>query len=361
MNIDKAQDLFNEIESDSFVQNLIAQSNAKNILLEVKEPESNFPNFTEGLDERITSIAFTYLSIGCSLREKEEGSNEIASIAFEKASDIIHYIHSPKSVSYDNSNFLLVISSLSFYLAAQYSKSFIVIREVEATSQFIRLISCFLKKDFEQLLNEINGVQLSDDFLDSSIGWIEDELEQNSKCYSAILSKALSLILEYIYSGDEGYLTLACDYIGDIKELSSIDDEPATWWIARLLLILIDTFKQYSFWSVLPKLIESKITENYVTQLALCRPAITELFFAQYNAVQAMQNSSDIVLSLPTSSGKTRIAEIAILEALVNNPKSKILYLAPFRSLSYEVEESMEKIFSPLAIYNNIFIWGRPI
>ncbi|MFK5893042.1 MAG: DEAD/DEAH box helicase [Pseudomonadota bacterium] len=358
MNIDKALELFVEFESDSFVQNLIAQSNAKNILLEVKEPEENFPKFTEGLDERITSIAFTYLSIGCSLREKGE-NGEIASAAFEKAGDIIHYIHSPDSINHNNSNFLLVISSLSFYLAAQYSKSFIVINGVEATSSFINLISCFLKKDFGSLLSEINSVQLSDDFKDSSIELLDEELEQNSKYYSAILSKALNLILEYIYSGKEDYLTLAQDYISDIKELSSIDDEPVTWWIARLLIILINTFKQYSFWNVLPKLIESKITDNYVTQLALNNPPITEMFFAQYNAVQAMQKTSDIVISLPTSSGKTRIAEIAILETLVNNPYSKVLYLAPFRSLSYEVEESMDKMFSPLGFTTTLLYGGR--
>jgi tetratricopeptide (TPR) repeat protein len=113
VNIDKALDLFTKFESDSFVQNLIAQSNAKNILLEVKEPEENFPNFTEGLDERITSIAFTYLSIGCALREKGENS-DVAAAAFEKAGDIIHYINSPDSINHENSNFLFVIISLYF-------------------------------------------------------------------------------------------------------------------------------------------------------------------------------------------------------------------------------------------------------
>ena len=356
MNIDNALALFDKFEGDRFVQSLIAQSNAKNILLEVKEPEENFPNFTEGLNERITSIAFTYLSIGCALRDKG-GNSEVASAAFEKAGDVLHYIHSPKGVNHDNSNFLLVISSLSFYLASQYSKSFIVIKGVEGTSVFINLISYFLKKDFNNLLGEINRVQFSDDFKGSPIALLDDELEKNSKYYSAILSKALNLILEYIYSGEENYLTVAYNYIDDIKELASIDDEPVTWWIARLLLIQIKTFNKYSFWNVLPKLIDSKLTDDYVTQLALNSPPITEMFFAQYNAVHAMKNSSDIVLSLPTSSGKTRIAEIAILEALVNNPSSKVLYLAPFRSLSYEVEESMNKIFTPLG-FTTTFLYG---
>ena len=49
MDIVKAQELFEKLENDEFAQNLIAQSNAKNILLAVKEDEANFPNFTEGL------------------------------------------------------------------------------------------------------------------------------------------------------------------------------------------------------------------------------------------------------------------------------------------------------------------------
>jgi len=70
-----------------------------------------------------------------------------------------------------------------------------------------------------------------------------------------------------------------------------------------------------------------------------------------------MQNNKNIVISLPTSSGKTRIAEIAILEALINNPESKVLYLAPFRSLSFEVEESMDKVFSSLG-FSTTFLYG---
>lgn len=356
MNRNRALELFREFEKDGFVQNLIAQSNAKNILLEVNESRENFPNFTENLDERITSIAFTYLSIGCVLRESGE-IGEIASSAFEKAGDIIHYINSPNHADGENKNFLLVISSLSYYLASQYSKSFIVIKKVDVSTPLFGLVVCFLKKDFKGLLNEINNIQLGRDYTDESIGGLESELEKNSKYYSAILSKAMNLIMEYAYSGNDAFLILAKSHVADVKELSSIDDEPVTWWIARLLIILIDTFRYYSFWNVLPKLIDHEITNKYVTQLALNDPPITEMFYAQYNAVYALHNSSDMVLSLPTSSGKTRIAEIAILDVLANNRLSKVLYLAPFRSLSYEVEESMEKMFSPLG-FNTTFLYG---
>ncbi|TOF39292.1 DEAD/DEAH box helicase [Vibrio parahaemolyticus] len=348
----KAQKLFDKLENDEFAQNLIAQSNAKNILLAVKEDENNFPNFTEGLTDRINSIAFAYLSIGCAMAEENE-INDIALRAFEKAGDIIYYIHSPNAELNNKSRFYLVVSSLSFYLASQYSKSFIAIKDVKAETPLINLFSCFLRKDLKALIHEINRIQLSDEDYE----FFEDELERNNKNYEIILSKSLNLVLEYILSGNEECLYLGRESLTDLKELASIDDEPVIWWLSRLLIILLDVFKRYSFWGVIPKLIKSDIISDYIEQLALRTPPITELFFAQYNALRAMQDSNDIVLSLPTSSGKTRIAEIAILEALADNPLSKVLYLAPFRSLSYEVEESMEKTLAPLG-FSTTFLYG---
>lgn len=353
MNITKAVKLFNELENDEFAQNLIAQSVAKNILLTVQEDKDNFPTFTEKLTERVNNIAFAYLSIACAMAEKKT-NHKIAIQAFEKAGDIIYYTHAPMTEINTQSSFYLVVSSLSFYLASQYSKSFIAIKNVRTESLLIKLISNFLKKDFHLLIHDINRIHFDTEY--NKI--CDDELEKNNKNYTIILSTSLNLVLEYIYSGKVEFFSKAREFLSDLKELSSIDDEPVVWWLSRLLIILLDVFNQYSFWSVIPKLIKSDITEDYVTQLALRDPPITELFYAQYNALQEMQSKRNIVLSLPTSSGKTRIAEIAILETLNANPSSKVLFLAPFRSLSYEIEESMEKTLSPLGFSSTLLYGG---
>ncbi|PST65028.1 DEAD/DEAH box helicase [Shewanella algae] len=352
MDIEKAHELFDKLENDGFAQSLIAQSNAKNILLAVKENEANFPKFTDELTERVNGVAFSYLAIGCAISEKSE-INDVAIKAFEKAGDIIHHTHSQNTEINEQSSFYLIVSSLSFYLSSQYSKSFVAIRNINDESPIKKLLSNFLKKDFLSLIHEINKIQLNKEYQEIS----EDELIQNNKNYVFILSKSLNLALEYIYSGNEKFLHLGQEFLADLKELASIDEEPAIWWLSRLLKLLFGVFKKYAFWNVLPSLINSDITDTYVEQLALRSPPITELFYAQYNALKAMQEKKDIVLSLPTSSGKTRIAEIAILKSLIDNPYSKILYLAPFRSLSYEVEESMEKTLAPLG-FSSTFLYG---
>ena len=356
MTVEKAIQLFNELEEDTFTQNLIAQVSSKNILLEANEPFENFPNYTENLDEKINYIAFSYLSIACTLKE-QQSHNEISNTAFEKSGDIIYQVHSPQNNKKENSNFYLLISSLSFYISSQYSKSFIAIKKAESSSKFIDIVSTFLKKDIENLVLQINDIVLNNEFQEEQIVSLDDSMNANFKFYTVILAKVLNLVIEYIYSGNEQWLDLAQEYTLDLKELSSIDDEPLTWWISRLLSILLNTYKQYSFWNMLPTLIPSDKTTLYIQQLAFNNPSIIELFYTQYEAVNAMRNNNSIVISLPTSSGKTRIAEIAILETLVNNPESKILYLAPFRSLSFEVEESMDKIFSPLG-FSTTFLYG---
>ena len=356
MTVEKALELFNELEKDRFTQNLIAQANSKNILLEANESFENFPNYIENLDERINHIAFSYLSIACTLKENHSHNN-ITLNAFEKAGDIIYYIHAPQNNKKVNSNYYLLISSLSFYIASQYSKSFIAIKKSEANSKFVELVSLFLKKDLDTLVVKINDIIFNSEFQDESISRLNDILDENFRFYSVILAKALNLLIEYIYSGNEKWLNLSQEYINDLKELSSIDNEPLSWWISRLLSILLDTFRQYSFWNILPSLIQSDKTIAYIQQLAFNNPSITELFFTQYEAISIMETNKNIVISLPTSSGKTRIAEIAILETLIKNPESKVLYLAPFRSLSFEVEESMDKVFSPLG-FTITFLYG---
>ena len=305
MKIEKALKLFSKLESDSFTQNLIAQSWAKNILIEAEEPKENFPHFNEELESQINIIALSYLNIACSLATSKEHGN-VSVDAFEKAGNILSFVHFPYGGRVEKSNYYLLLSSLAFYLSSQYSKSYIVVKRAEESSKFIRLISLFLKKDFKNLLLEINSVIFNPNCSDAGLIKLEDELEANSKIYTVILAKALNLVLEFVYSGRNDRLNLAREFLNDLKILTKINEDPAAWWISRLLVLLLDTFRQFSLWSILPPLINSQKTFAYIQHLAFNSPSIVELFYSQVGAIQAMAKDENIVISLPTSSGKTR-------------------------------------------------------
>lgn len=92
-------------------------------------------------------------------------------------------------------------------------------------------------------------------------------------------------------------------------------------------------------------------TKSYIQLLSGFVPPVTELWPSQVAAIPLAVGENDGgIINLRTSGGKTRVAEIAIINTLSSNGMSKVLYLAPFRSLAFEVEQSLSKVFNPLGI-----------
>lgn len=75
------------------------------------------------------------------------------------------------------------------------------------------------------------------------------------------------------------------------------------------------------------------------------RPVL-ELWYAQRQAIQSSlldPTRTGIVVSLPTSSGKTLLAEMAIVQALKDSPEERIVYLAPTRALVTQIALTLRK------------------
>jgi superfamily II DNA/RNA helicase len=79
------------------------------------------------------------------------------------------------------------------------------------------------------------------------------------------------------------------------------------------------------------------------------RLRIQALYPAQLVAIQggATLDQSHVV-SLPTSSGKTLIAEFRIIASLVRHPGSRAIYVAPYRMLARQVERNFRSRIDPL-------------
>ena len=69
-------------------------------------------------------------------------------------------------------------------------------------------------------------------------------------------------------------------------------------------------------------------------------PVQTQVFYSVYNS------DENILCGAPTGSGKTAIAELAILRVFENHPTGKIIYIAPLKSLGKERVEDWKEKFS---------------
>jgi len=68
-----------------------------------------------------------------------------------------------------------------------------------------------------------------------------------------------------------------------------------------------------------------------------------EFWKSQLKAINEgiISTNKNYIIQMPTSTGKTLIAEIMIINSLIENPDSKCIYIAPFRALTTEIEETL--------------------
>lgn len=129
---------------------------------------------------------------------------------------------------------------------------------------------------------------------------------------------------------------------------------------ARTLRGVGELIIQNGVWHQIPDLVQIEPAwERYATlsgrgMAANMLEATSRIEFweSQRQALSAglLDAPSGFSIRMPTSAGKTRIAELAIVKMLVAEGTYKAVYVAPFRSLADEVEESLTPVLADLGL-----------
>jgi hypothetical protein len=126
------------------------------------------------------------------------------------------------------------------------------------------------------------------------------------------------------------------------------------WWISNLCRHLIDDLWQHSLHRSLPTEPPEGTEERYpdlrrlfISSLYARKTSEVELWPSQREAAERSTDvRDDLVVALPTSAGKTRVAEIATLMTL--SSARRVLIVTPLRALSAQTERSFRRTFAPL-------------
>ncbi|MEL7605774.1 MAG: DEAD/DEAH box helicase [Sedimentibacter saalensis] len=328
------------------IENIVTQADARRILQEVREIPENYPGFDPTLTEKATHIAYTLVSCGCSMVENDDASTDEGLAVLEKAGKVLSDIFKFNRDEIETKNYNLLIAGMSLYAAKQYSRAFIVLYDIDVDFTVGQIIINFIKKDFESMLQIVSNV------LFTQMPEQLDIRNFDEWVISHEIARCFLIIADFIHTGNQENFTLIKDILEKLLDISSLGSLTLYWLIIRLLRIIISTFQGSSLWTILPPLLPARyITEKYIRLLSGFRSPVTEMWPSQTASLHiAIGNNSGGVINLRTSGGKTRVAEIAILKTLSTHILSKVLYLAPFRSLAFEVEQSLNKIFGPLDI-----------
>ena len=171
-----------------------------------------------------------------------------------------------------------------------------------------------------------------------------------------VLGDGLSKACRFFLSGDQHAYDEAVALLAEAAALFDSLGTPLQSHIAFGIRAVLPQMKRQSTWNQLKQLVNaSGVWSRYLTLLARgsagpSSRGATELWPSQIRALETelLGSNDSAIVRLPTSSGKTRIAEMAIIDTLVRNPDGKCVFVAPYRALAFEVERTLGTVLNDL-------------
>ena len=334
--------------ADRGFQSELAQVRSKATLQAIGELQST-PNWTYVANRfaRNSAAALYALETAAladpdSAVKNEKRSRQLA-LAWESLAKLTEGVTRPTA---------LLNAALAYELAGYQANAAYLAKEVLPEPQFDSradaqaLVASFIQRRMivtKQLANRL--LQFSPD-PDQPLDTLLLELGE------VVLADGLSKVCRFFLSGAQPAYREAMELLDEATKIFTGLGAPLHSNIAYGIQSVLPLMMKRSTWSQLEgHSRESEVWKRYLTLLA--RPlsrGVTELWPSQIKVLESGFLGSDdsAVVRLPTSGGKTRIAEMAIIDTLERHPEAKCVFVAPYRALAAEVERSMGSVLNDI-------------
>ncbi|HEY5214755.1 MAG TPA: DEAD/DEAH box helicase [Acidobacteriaceae bacterium] len=327
------------------------------------------PNFAPTLTHDLLDFGYGVLALALELRDANRtrgaGTAFPTSDAFRVAAEAIESaVRREQQLDRDRGRHL-VVSATAFHLAGYAARSYSMLPIPALDSNLStqeRCLALILRKDMAVLREQVtdwfsDGATRSDEVIAARLSDAEDAFDADD----AMVLAATNAYLTAVGRADSGLLygnnDLFQGALGLLRELITAaagTGQLATWWAATLTIHLLEDLWDSSLHQRLPQVgplagQESwkDLRSGFIAQMGVRRPPQTEVWPSQLDAARrAIDLKDDLVIALPTSAGKTRIAELCILCTLAS--QKRVVYVTPLRALSAQVERILARTFIPL-------------
>ena len=168
------------------------------------------------------------------------------------------------------------------------------------------------------------------------------------------LLHALGVLTAWLRWGDDPRIEKALAILEKISIALRYDSDRFSWLLSVLFTAIGRSYKTDALWSVMLPLMASVTDDGRRAYHRYARVAYLDkkllAWPSQQAGISGIISDSSFALCTPTGSGKTRVAELVILQHLFKNIGTQIengaqfvLYLAPSRALSAEVEAGLSR------------------
>lgn len=379
-----------EATQAGFRGGLIARGQARAIIWRDGELPAGAPAFAPQLTHDLQSYGYTLLSLGLRLREAN-GDAAMARKAFEQAAHAIESVISKGTRQDSDRDFHFVMAAAAFHLAHLSASAYSLLAGVEANDNFSpieRALAQLMRRNFGALQSNVLNYRSagigSDASIVAALNAGLDQLEANQNrgdkrnellidgldtAITDTFFAAMSLFLLALERGEPQLVVTAVDRLKVSLAICSELNMLPQWWANRIAIHLLSDLWSNTFHEVVPSQPVggeapdwSKLREVFISLLQRRPKAEVDLWPSQLDAAaRAANQSDDLVVSLPTSAGKTRIAELCILRCLAGG--KRVFFITPLRALSAQTEATLQRTFGPLgktisSLYGSIGISG---
>ncbi|MES1942425.1 DEAD/DEAH box helicase-like protein [Salinisphaera sp. T5B8] len=332
------------------------------------------PPFAGTLSYDLASYGDSLLSLAMRLC-KEKGNEALARSAFEHAGEAIEAVVSRGNPASPQRGFLKLLAASAFHLGHLSARAFSMLSASVQSANLSRIeqaLALLILRSLDEIESEITAWRIEGVAADSrlaeqldseleNLGDAEDDAESSEPVMDAldtaltdVFYSGLGTFIVALQTGEQDLVERArAELAVGLEQCGALNLVPQ-WWCFRLAIHLIEDLWRSSFHSVLPSDPPEGDEANwqslrglFIASLLKRRRAEIDLWPSQVDAARrAVDVSDDLVVSLPTSAGKTRVAELCILRCLSEG--KRVVFITPLRALSAQTEMSLQRTFGPL-------------
>lgn len=321
----------------------------------------NAPPLGATIETDLAEHGFALLRGAMALRA-QTGASELTNKAFERAANAFEALVRNGDPEAPDRGFRRTIAASAYHLAGFSAVAYSLFNETTDdlnTSPGERAIRHLILRDLDELRgfvrewlgDEAHGdVQISE----ALRGDEPDVDEVLLTILNTTICRALAFFDFALETGESEPIEGARVLLTTAVSLADNAGNIPLWWISNLCRHLIDDLWQHSLHQILPTEPPEGAEETYpdlrrlfISSLYARKISEVELWPSQREAARRSTDATDdLVVALPTSAGKTRVAEISALMTLSST--RRVLIVTPLRALSAQTERSFRKTFAPL-------------
>lgn len=347
-------------------ERLLAQGLARGMIWREGQVPLGGPRFSEDLTDDLLHFGYGVLVLALELRDAN--LEKIDSTEYFKTDDAFRVaaesIESAMRRGEPKDPFRglhLVVAAAAFHLAGFAARSYALLPSPGPSlnlSSAETALALLLRRELARLRLHIsewlNQRDHTDEVIAQRLGDENDDFGPEDAvvvALSATFLRALGLGDTALYNGDAEIHERALRLLRTLVQQAALIGNIPIWWVATLSLHLLGDIWDQSLHQRVPNAPAGErwpaLRRDLIQSLIVRTPPQLDLWPSQLKAAsRAIDATDDLIVSLPTSSGKTRIAELCILRSLAAD--MRVIYVTPLRALSAQIEKVLARTFAPL-------------